>query len=65
MGAACYASVVGGGLGWGWPGVTERKSRVQDARLATHATETFLGVPRALALLGRLVVGDQLAVDDV
>ena len=34
----------------------------QDATPATHATETFLGAPRALT---RLLVGSQVAVDDV
>ncbi|MEA2001063.1 MAG: hypothetical protein U9N84_04140, partial [Actinomycetota bacterium] len=34
---------------------------VQDATSATHATETFLGAPRALTLL----VCFEVAVDDV
>ena len=51
----------GVGLGAG-PGWLSGRAGCQDGRLATHATETFLGAPRALTCL---LVGDEVAVDDV
>lgn len=52
---------VGGGRGVRWvrPGVTERKSRRTEQRICSG---TFLGAPGALT---RLLVGDEVAVDDV
>ncbi len=50
------------GVGWGVArGGCAEEPAIQDATPVTHATETFLGAPRALPLL----VGLEVAVDDV
>ena len=52
-----------GGVGWGVArGGCAEEPAIQDATPPTHATETFLGAPRALT---RLLVGLEVAVDDV
>ncbi len=55
-----------GGVGWrrvgGGPGWLRGRAGDQDASPATHATESFLGAPRALTVV---LVCDQVAVDDV
>ena len=48
---------LGGGPGW-----LRGRAGCQDGRPVTHATETFLGAPRALT---RRLVGLEVAVDDV
>ena len=51
------------GVGWGLArGGCVEEPAIQDAKPVTHATETFLGAPRALT---RLLVGLEVAVDDV
>ena len=62
-GVPCRIGKLGGvGVGWGLArGGFVEEPALQDATPDTHATETFLGAPRALTLL----VGDEVAVDDV
>jgi hypothetical protein len=63
-GASRWVSKLGGvGVGWGVArGGYVEEPALQDATPDTHATETFLGAPRALT---RLLVGFEVAVDDV